>query len=697
MSLSLIGPLIWGIIMQKPHEAFWMAMAAQCISLIDMKGLVDHHLRLVITASFLCVVFGLIGTVMSQFPLLNIIIFFFIGFISGLFKNLGERGAGLALSIYQFYILTSAQSMSGVSDMDFRLKWISFGALWSILIQILSYFFVTSAMPYRRAIAKVWKNIAVLAETVGMGWDGFKKKKSIRDIYITEQKVIAAMSAAEEIFLHAEESMQRDKKNTKAISYAFRSVNITSMYIIQMSEVLQEYDNKRIAKNIQIQIFSIFRSLQQVAERMAVYIHTLRPQEKAIIDTRFKRLKNTFQNLENYIKENNLEEYLSLIEKFRLPIQRIERVVNSTIKEIQKEADIPVYSSYSFIETLQILHPNYIKNNFKQLFDFNSLTTKYAVRLGIASSFAAFIAFMFFPNHGYWIILTTMLVTQPYFGATLKKGIERSIGTIAGIITGTFILWIGDSDWIRLLLIFFGAVYLVYFINRYYSLVSFFVTLLLVGLLSLSPSWDVDLLEWRIFATIIGSVIAISSGFLIAPIWDKKEFPKHLSQVLEVNYAYFRNTFYNGEAKPWLEMKSKAELANSIAFDSLNRTIKEPTIKKDFNSKRFFQLLTHFVRVTRELNNFNEENSFEAPKIKIIEKENFIQLLHECDDNFRIIANYMEKEAIAQVAEECRYTYPVLGLKMNTPSQRQWVYMQKLLLELQYINQELKEIIKEKN
>lgn len=688
LALSTLGPLVWGIITQRSEEAFWMAIAAQCVTYIDMNGLVDQHLRMIISASFLCVLFSIIGTLTGHYPFLNFIMFFFVGFLSGLFKNLGPRGGGLALSVYILYILTSTSPLNDWNLIGYRIQLISLGTVWAVIIELVNFFFIKSSEPYRRPIAMIWKNIAQLASDVGSGWDGIGKKKSIRDIYLSEKNVLSAMEEANLFFEEAEESMQRDQFQTKAIKQSYRAASISSLYMMQVAEMVQELPNNALTSAASLQIFSLFRSLQQIGERMEVFIYTYKAEEIPIIKSRMKRLKKAvalFEQLPEIAENRALDEFVL---KLNIAISRIQKVVENALSLIREEGEVNVYAAYSFIETLQILHPKYFKNNILQILNFNSFTTRYAIRVGFSCSIAAIIAYYFFPDHGHWIILTTIIVAQPYFGATVKKGVERSVGTIGGIIIGTGILLLPNTDLIRLILIFFSCIFLVYFLKRSYSIAAFFITLSLVGLVSLTNQWDPFLLQWRVAATIIGSAIAIISGFVLLPVWDSKEFPNYLAQVYINNRAYFINTFYQEHNVAWLNFKTLAETANSQAFDSLNRTMKEPTRNRKIIPEAYFQTLTHFVRVTRELSNYNSEVENDDLKIQIKDKEQFIQYLNLCDDAFREIAILMRKHGHHSIGEEQLKIFPEQGFKITTPSPLQLIYVQKLYAELQFILEE---------
>src|SRR5690606_34968033 len=97
--------------------------------------------------------------------------------------------------------------------------------------------------------------------------------------------------------------------------------------------------------------------------------------------------------------------------------KRIEKLVRHALQLMDVEDEPRVITAYSFTQTLNILHPKYLKSNLTRLLNFNSFTTRYALRIGIATMIGALIAGFLFPDHGYWIIFTVIVVSQPYSGA----------------------------------------------------------------------------------------------------------------------------------------------------------------------------------------------------------------------------------------------------------------------------------------
>lgn len=680
-AVTLTPPLIWGVVTGNSEAAIWMALAGECVAFIDLKGNVGQRFRLLLSAAALSTLFCVAGSLAGNFLWLNLLGMLLVGFVSGLFKNLGDRGVSLALSVYLFYILTSSHPLSWDGALADRVGWVAIGSGWAVSTGVISFLFIRAGTPYRESIAVIWKAVAELAETAGRGWDGQSKKSGIREIYLKEKAVRDALDGS--IYLFEETTEKAGKVPQYELPQARKTTSIVSLYLIQLSDTAEQLGPFQLSRRFALQIHSLFRTLQQIGERMEIYMLAQRDEEKTILLSRLARLDKILHVLAS-MPENEQPGLQQLVERIRLLSNRIQKLVRHALQLMDAGDEPRVITAYSFTQTLNILHPKYLKSNLSRLLNFNSFTTRYALRIGIATMIGALIAGFLFPDHGYWIIFTVIVVSQPYSGATLKKGLERCAGTVVGILAGTGILQLPFPQFARLLLVFTSTVLLIYFLRKSYSIATFFITLMLVGLLSIEPAFDENLLMIRIIGTLIGSLLAITAGFLLLPHRDKIELPRLMASALLANAAYFRNTFYSNWNAPWTRLKRKAETGNSNAFDAYLRFLKEPGRKRKDNREDFFYLLTHNVRITRELNNFNNDRELEEEKIPIRDKEKYEQMLHECDDLFRENLQLMKRTVYPHLDNSYAHTFPEQGLQTHTPTEAQLVYVGKLLLELEF-------------
>lgn len=704
VALSVTVPLIWGAVYGNGSGGEWMAIAGECVSFIELKGNIGQRIRLLLSASLLSVLFCIVGSIAGNIIWIALPGIFIVGFLSGLFKNLGDRGMGLALSVYIFYIIASAYPVADSEALWARCGWVALGSLWTVIVGLCSFLFIRIGTPYRRTIAAIWRSVAALAQATGKGLDGRHPRSSVRDIYLKEKDVRTAIDNSLSLFEETVDQVNKKHKDKYALAQSRRIASLVSLHIIQISELTEQLIKRTNNRQFTLQFYSLFRTIELIGERMDIFLLTLKEEERIVVSSRVDRLKK----LALFISEQpeaEIPHLKVLVKKILVLTDRVVKLVDKSLDILSKPDERRVYKSYSFIQTLNILHPRYLSNNVKQLFNPDRVTTKYALRIGIAAFIGALIGFLLADNsffslwlqqrygfslielyhHGYWIPFTTIIVSQPYFGATLKKGIERTIGTLAGIIVGSVFLMLPFPDLSRFVLVFVSSVFLIYFLRRQYSIAAFFITLMLVGLLAIEPTFNEGLMYSRLFCTVIGSVLAISAGFLLLPAWDKNELPRFLAEAFIANFTYFKETFYNMEGQTaWTKLKRTAETKNSNAYDSFTRFMQEMRGRRK-GYANYYYMLTHNVRITRELNNFHSETELEQEKVPIREKAKYYEMLNECDDLFRANLKLTIKAGNKYVDVNLTKTFPENGFSNITPTENQLVFVEKVLIELKAI------------
>jgi uncharacterized membrane protein YccC len=290
------------------------------------------------------------------------------------------------------------------------------------------------------------------------------------------------------------------------------------------------------------------------------------------------------------------------IARILVHMERITKLLENAIQRIDLMGhDAPVYRSYSFLKTLFVLRPKYLVRNLQVLFNFTTHTSRYAMRSAIAAALALFVYKWYNIDHGYWLPFTVMIVIQPYFGATLKRALDRMAGTLLGGLAGSLLLYLPVGLHLKELILFVTFVLMVYYLRKNYAIAAFVITLNLVLLFNIESAFNNMVMVTRVVCTMGGALLAIGSGFVLFPTWDRKWLPGHMAAAILCNYEYFMRTFYSPQPwVNWTRQKRVAEGKNSDVFDSFNRYIEEPGGEK---TELFYSLITTNVRITRNLNN----------------------------------------------------------------------------------------------
>jgi uncharacterized membrane protein YccC len=692
MAIAATLPVLWGVATGRMEEASWITLTAECICWVELKGSAGQRVRVLLGGMILALLFGILGSITGTSIWLSLVCMLGVGFISGLFKNLGDRGSGLAISIYVLFILTNAYPTHNTAELQQRALLILAGGAWNALVGVAITLFMPEQQPYRRTIALIWRAIGGLIASVSKGWDGKSIRSSIRDIYQNEKEVRGAIDSS----LHFYESMAHQLSMKDGHEYELaqlrKATAIIAANIITISEELESFEINSLPTPLRLKLYSLLKALQQASERMAVYVVTLKPEEKTLTNISIGRLKKLITLLVDFKTEDPATE--KVIARIAQLAERTVKIMDSAILKLEAvNTEQAVFRSYSLVKTVLLLHPKHWWRNIRLLFNLDSFTTRYAIRTTIAATAALFIDQWFEIDHGYWIPFTAMIVTQPYFGATFKKALERVAGTILGGFTGALFLRVPTGLYLKELMLFASFVLMVYYIRKNYSIAAFFITLSLVLLFNMEAALSPGLIITRALSTMGGAALAIVAGFALLPYWDSKWMPVHIANAVRANYEYFAETFNSGEVLlNWTKYKRNAETKNSNAFDSFTRYLQEPGSKK--HDELYFRTITHIVRITRELNNIHleQDNRTDMLKYEAADKTQEALIL-ECRTMFN-----KNMQLIAAIAEE--ENNGDINISINTPfllTEHQELYMEKLLIEMNALHEDLQLLAVGKN
>jgi YccS/YhfK family integral membrane protein len=201
-------------------------------------------------------------------------------------------------------------------------------------------------------------------------------------------------------------------------------------------------------------------------------------------------------------------------------------------------------------------------------------------------------------QEGYWVMLTTVFVCQPSFGATRQRVVQRVLGTFAGLVAGWAVLGLFPSLMLQAALAVVAGV--VFFTTRTsrYLLATGAMTLLV--LLCFNQAGDSHtLFVPRIVDTLIGSAIAVAAVFLVLPDWQGRRMHLLASQAMASQGRYLREIvqqYRSGKRDdlPYRLARRNAHNADAALSTALSNMLKEPGfVRREGSSGLHFLVLTH--------------------------------------------------------------------------------------------------------
>ena len=210
-----------------------------------------------------------------------------------------------------------------------------------------------------------------------------------------------------------------------------------------------------------------------------------------------------------------------------------------------------------------------------QVWLFGTKTWTFAARLALTLAVAQTVASSVPVEKPYWIVLTAAIVLKPDLGSVFARGVQRTIGTLAGVLLGVLILQlIPPGGWLLLpmaVLAFgfpFGA-------SRNYGLLATLVTPLVLLLLDFGAGVD-DRLAWdRLLDTGIGAAIVLVVGYLCWPSTWRPRLGERIAAGVETLGSYARVAFGADNQSAGVQRRRSYRAMSDVRAD-LQSTLAEP-------------------------------------------------------------------------------------------------------------------------
>ena len=170
-------------------------------------------------------------------------------------------------------------------------------------------------------------------------------------------------------------------------------------------------------------------------------------------------------------------------------------------------------------------------------------STRAAIQVAVAASAATILGDLISPNRWYWAVLTAFLVFNGVTtrGELLTKAGNRILGTVLGVVAGVLLAAaVGNQPAVQLALIVVCIFFAFWLVAINYSLLVFFITVLLALLYGLLGTFSIDVLELRIYETAVGAAMGIAAAFVILPVKTRAtvvekvdDYLTHMSELID--------------------------------------------------------------------------------------------------------------------------------------------------------------------
>jgi YccS/YhfK family integral membrane protein len=451
---------------------------------------------------------------------------------------LGERYGAIASAtlILSVYTMIGVDQRGGaVTDFWHEPLLLVAGAAWygalSVLWQVLF-----SNQPVQQSLARLFRELGRYLKLKSSLFEPIRQLDvEARRLELAQQngRVVAALNAAKEIILHRVGNGRPGSKVSRYLKLYFLAQDIHE----RASSSHYPYNALAEAFFHSDVLFRCQRLLRQQGKACQTLAESIQMRQPFVYDDSFAEALGDLNASLEHLRIQSNPAWRGLLRSLRALAANL-----STLDRLLGDAANPDSLADATDSSLLDRAPRNLKEMWTRLrtqLTPTSLLFRHALRLPLALSIGYWTVHLIHPSQGYWIILTTLFVCQPNYGATRRKLGQRIIGTAIGLTIAWALFDLFPNPLIQSM--FAIAAGLVFFINRTtrYTLATAAITLMVLFCFN-QVGDGYGLFLPRLFDTLLGSLIAGLAVFLFLPDWQGRRLNKVLANTLTCNSIYLR-------------------------------------------------------------------------------------------------------------------------------------------------------------
>ncbi|VVQ36616.1 Inner membrane protein YccS [Pseudomonas fluorescens] len=451
---------------------------------------------------------------------------------------LGERYGAIASAtlILSVYTMIGVDQRGGaVTDFWHEPVLLVAGAAWYGLLSVL-WQAMFSNQPVQQSLARLFRELGYYLKLKSSLFEPIRQMDvEARRLELAQQngRVVAALNAAKEIILHRVGNGRPGSKLSRYLKLYFLAQDIHE----RASSSHYPYNALADAFFHSDVMFRCQRLLRQQGKACRALAESIQMRQPFIYDASFaEALSDLHASLEHLRIQSN-PAWRGLLRSLRALAANL-----GTLDRLLSDASNPDALADATDSSLLDRSPRNLKDVWIRLrtqLTPTSLLFRHALRLPLALSIGYGMVHLIHPSQGYWIILTTLFVCQPNYGATRRKLGQRIIGTAIGLTVAWALFDLFPNPLVQSC--FAIAAGVVFFINRTtrYTLATAAITLMVLFCFN-QVGDGYGLFLPRLFDTLLGSLIAGLAVFLFLPDWQGRRLNKVLANTLTCNSIYLR-------------------------------------------------------------------------------------------------------------------------------------------------------------
>ena len=604
-----------------------ISLGAVCTSIADNQGPINHKRNGMLFCTFFVFSTVLLTGLINNYPILIGIEILLLSFFYSMFSVYGNRASSIGTAALLIMILTIDTDVIKYNGAWGHALFILAGGIWYMLLSIS----LSQIWPYRLTQQALGECIRDVSVYVKLKAEFYNTDSDFDQNYkmLISQQVLSneRQDSLRELLFKTRLMVKESTQEGRLLILVF--VDIVDLFEQTMAT---HYDYQVIrntfGKTESLKEFNkIILKLAEELENLSYYIIS---NEKPIILHDFKPQLENLKTSIDEVEELGINALVlkKILINVRNMISRVEKIYSYfNQKQLSGQNDVD-YSKF-------VSHEDFDFQKIKQNLSPKSSIFRHSVRVSLML-LVGFLVSKLFPigHHSYWILLTILVILKPAYSLTRQRNTERLLGTFIGGIAGALILiYVKDQSVLfAFLLIFMVGTYSSQRLN--YTVSVLFMTPYILILFSFLGENNLNIAKERMVDTLIGSVIAFFSSYVILPNWEYFQFKNFMREVLIANYHYLHNAAeqFSGKRSDVISYKlSRKDVYVSSANlgSAFQRMLTEPKIKQQ-NIKEYhkFVVINHMLSsyIATLITTFQQANSIDidSSHIKLIRKSLYI-------------------------------------------------------------------------
>lgn len=510
-----------------------ISLGALCVSITDNPGPPLHKRNAMLAVNPLLFLMALLTGLINHSTWMLAAEITVFCFVFSMFNVYGARAASVGTAALIIMVLGIDRPMTPVQTVMHAL-YILCGGIWYMFLSLS----INTIWPYRAAQQLLGESIRELAGYLTLKARFYDTDEPFDEI---QQKLIKQQIDVHQHQENVREILFKTRKLLKDASPASRRLILTFVDVVDLFEqaMATHYDYEVIRKQfagsgILTQFGLSIRLLSDELDHIGRLLHNgekLKPLH--LLEPRLNELKKRVDALEDEGRN------VMVLKKILVNLRNIGTRIQRIYKYTESPKDIPPSqgSDYSRFVTRQ----RFDFKIFRENLTLKSSNFRHALRMTIVCLAVFLAADRFYSGqHGYWILLTVLVILKPGFSLTKQRNYERVIGTVAGGLLGAAVLHFVQDKTILFgfLLLFMVLAYS--FVRLRYVVGVLFLTPFVLIMFSLTESEASMklIIEERIFDTLIGAAIAGVASYFIFPSWESRQIKKMMADTVRANAGY---------------------------------------------------------------------------------------------------------------------------------------------------------------